>query len=78
MQSTQWTALFFAAKDGDFGLTRILIQGGSNVWLKDKVYYILLALIAEVRLCIYIVIFARVAVALKDKGDNQLELFINN
>ena len=37
VQSTQWTALFFAAKDGNLGLTRLLIEGGANVWLKDKV-----------------------------------------
>ena len=37
VQSTHWTALFFAAKDGNMEVTRLLIQGGANVWLKDKV-----------------------------------------
>jgi len=27
-----------AAKEGDLNLTRILIQAGADVWLKDKVY----------------------------------------
>ena len=39
LQSTGWTALFFGAKDGDLDLIRLLIQGGANVELKDKVYY---------------------------------------
>ena len=38
-QSTGWTALFFAAKDGDLDLTRLLIKGGATVELKDKVQY---------------------------------------
>ena len=37
LQSTEWNALFFAAKDGNWDLTKLLIQNGANVWLKDKV-----------------------------------------
>jgi len=36
VQSTGWSALFFTAKEGDLNLTRILIQAGADVWLKDK------------------------------------------
>jgi len=39
LQSTEWNALFFAAKDGNWDLTKLLIQNGANVWLKDKVCY---------------------------------------
>ena len=39
LQSTEWNALFFAAKDGNWDLTKLLIQNGANVFLKDKVYY---------------------------------------
>ena len=39
LQSTEWNALFFAAKDGNWDLTKLLIQSGANIWLKDKVCY---------------------------------------
>ena len=39
IQSTHWTALFFAAKDGNLDMTRLLIQAGANTCLKDKVLY---------------------------------------
>ena len=39
LQSTEWNALFFAAKDGDWDLTKLLIRNGANVCLKDKVCY---------------------------------------
>ena len=37
VQSTGWSALFFTAADGNLDLTRLLIQGGADVWLKDRV-----------------------------------------
>ena len=39
LQSTEWNALFFAAKDGNWDLTKLFIQNGANVFLKDKVCY---------------------------------------
>jgi len=37
VQTTGWSALFFAAKEGHLELTKRLIQAGANTMLKDKV-----------------------------------------
>ena len=37
VQNTGWTALYFAAKVGDVETLRILLEGGANVEIKDKV-----------------------------------------
>ena len=37
LQTTGWTALFFAAKEGSVKIVRLLIAKGAQVHLKDKV-----------------------------------------
>lgn len=37
LQSTGWSALFFAAKEGDVGTTNLLLKAGAIALLKDKV-----------------------------------------
>ena len=37
VQITGWSALFFAAKEGNVEIARLLIGSGANVELKDKV-----------------------------------------
>ena len=37
VQTTGWSALFFVAKEGNVEVARLLIGGGANVELKDKV-----------------------------------------
>ena len=37
VQTTGWSALFFAAKEGNVEIARLLVGGGANVELKDKV-----------------------------------------
>ena len=37
LQTTGWTALFFASKEGNVKIVRLLIDKGAQVNLKDKV-----------------------------------------
>ena len=37
VQITGWSALFFAAQQGNVEIAILLIEGGANVELKDKV-----------------------------------------
>ena len=37
VQTTGWSALFFAAQQGNVEIAILLIEGGANVELKDKV-----------------------------------------
>ena len=37
VQTTGWSALVFTAKEGNVEIARLLIEGGANVELKDKV-----------------------------------------
>lgn len=37
VQTTEGTALHFASKQGNAGISRILLGGGANVEIKDKV-----------------------------------------
>ena len=37
MYTLIWSALFFAAKEGNVEIARLLVGGGANVELKDKV-----------------------------------------
>ena len=39
VQTTGWSALFFAAKEANLEIAILLIEGGANVELKDKVRY---------------------------------------
>ncbi len=40
-QSLGWTALFFAAKDGDIGYVKLLLEHGADPTIKDKVQTLL-------------------------------------
>lgn len=37
LQSTGWTALFFAAKQGNMEIARLMVIHGANLDIKDKV-----------------------------------------
>ena len=54
-QSTGWTALFFAAKEGYLEIVKKLIQAGADVLLKDKVC-VLHTLSLTLCVCVYVYI----------------------
>ena len=37
LQSSGWSPLFFSTKEGDVEITRLLLEGGADVKLQDKV-----------------------------------------
>ena len=47
VQTTGWSALFFAAKEGNVEIARLLVGGGANVELKDKVRWSLVDLLVD-------------------------------
>ena len=57
-QTSGWSALFFAAKDGHLEITKALLNAGADPMLKDKVWLWLVILysIAVFRILIFIIL----------------------
>lgn len=53
-QSTSWTALFFAAKEGHLEIVKKMIKAGADVLLKDKVHTSHKSSLIVLKLCVYV------------------------